>query len=207
MVDIGFMGYARSGKDTAGQHLVQAHGYRRVSFADPVRESLLALDPIVRATWEPCGEEPEIVQADYFRVSALVSARVNTYRLSEVVDAIGWEHAKDVVPEVRTLLQRHGTDAMRGVMGDDVWVNLAARKVVDARRAGKAVVVTDCRFPNEVKALREWGFRLVWVDRPDVEPVNGHVSEVGVSPHDATTILLNNSSKVVLRERLDALVR
>lgn len=184
MVDIGFMGYARSGKDTAGDHLVQAHGYRRVSFADPVRESLFALDPIV-------GDVPSDAGL----------------RLATVVAMHGWEEAKDCYPEVRALLQRHGTDAMRGVMGDDVWVNLAARKVVDARRAGKAVVVTDCRFPNEVKALREWGFRLVWVDRPDVEPVNGHVSEVGVSPHDATTILLNNSSKIVLRERLDVLVR
>lgn len=193
MVNIGFMGYARSGKDTAGDHLVQAHGYRRVSFADPVRESLLALDPIIAADVYRYGDDHRDVCAEVTRLSHAVAAR-------------GWEGAKEV-PEVRTLLQRHGTDAMRGVMGDDVWVNLAARRVVEARRAGKNVVVTDCRFPNEVRALREWGFRLVWVDRPGVEPVNGHVSEVGVSPHDATTVLLNNSSKVVLRERVDALVR
>lgn len=195
MVNIGFMGYARSGKDTAGRHLVQAHGYRRVSFADPVRESLLALDPIVRTTWERYD------RADRDGI------QVNRYRLSDVVQLLGWERAKDEIPEVRALLQRHGTDAMRGVMGDDVWVNLAARKVVEARRAGKNVVVTDCRFPNEVKMLREWGFRLVWVDRPGVEPVNGHASEVGVYPHDADVVLPNNASVDVLRERLDALVR
>lgn len=184
MVNIGFMGYARSGKDTAGDHLVQTYGYERVSFADPVRESLFALDPIV-------GDAPSDAGL----------------RLATVVAMHGWEEAKDCYPEVRTLLQRHGTDAMRGVMGDDVWVNLAARKVVEARRAGKNVVVTDCRFPNEVKMLREWGFRLVWVDRPGVEPVNGHASEVGVYPHDADVVLPNNSSVDVLRERLDVLVR
>lgn len=41
MRDIAFMGHARSGKDTAGRYLVENHGFRRVSFADPVRESLL----------------------------------------------------------------------------------------------------------------------------------------------------------------------
>src|SRR5690606_2560032 len=44
---IGLMGYARSGKDTAGAMLHADLGYRRVSFADPVREMALALDPII----------------------------------------------------------------------------------------------------------------------------------------------------------------
>lgn len=41
---IGFAGYARSGKDTVGQLLVDERGYRRVAFADKVKELALRVD-------------------------------------------------------------------------------------------------------------------------------------------------------------------
>lgn len=191
MRDIALMGYARSGKDASGAHLVAAHGYQRVSFADPVRASLLALDPYVDAQIRPYqyGE------------------RAHGVRLSELVRDVGWERAKDLYPEVRALLQRHGTDAVRGVIGEDTWVILAADTIRDAHRAGKRVVVTDTRFPNEAAMLRVMGFRLVWVIRPGGGPANRHASENALSRLDADVTLWNAGDLADLRFRIEEVAR
>lgn len=193
MRDIAFMGHARSGKDTAGRYLVENHGFRRVSFADPVRESLLALDPIVEADVERYGDGHRDVRAE-------------TVRLSEVVGSFGWERAKDGYPEVRALLQRMGTDAVRGVVGDDTWIRVARDKVDAANLEGVPVVVTDVRFPNEAAFLRAEGFHLVWLTRPGFEPVNRHASENSVSFEDADSVLPNSGTLDELYALLDTLV-
>jgi hypothetical protein len=92
---IGLLGYARSGKDTVANILVRNYGYTRVAFADPIREMLLALDPILESG----------------------------HRLSSIVEGYGWEIAK-ATPEVRRLLQTLGVGA-RTVLDKDVWVTKA----------------------------------------------------------------------------------
>ena len=42
---IGLSGYARSGKDTVAELLCLNYDYKRVSFADPMREALYVLSP------------------------------------------------------------------------------------------------------------------------------------------------------------------
>jgi hypothetical protein len=44
---IGLSGYARSGKDTVAELLVLNYGFKRMAFADGIRESLIALNPIL----------------------------------------------------------------------------------------------------------------------------------------------------------------
>ena len=44
---IGLTGVAQSGKDTAAKVLIKKHGFRRIGFADKVRDCLLALNPLV----------------------------------------------------------------------------------------------------------------------------------------------------------------
>jgi dephospho-CoA kinase len=42
---IGISGYARSGKDTVANYLVEHHEFTRMAFADAMREALLRLNP------------------------------------------------------------------------------------------------------------------------------------------------------------------
>ena len=72
---IGLTGYARSGKDTVANYLVEHHGYTRVAFADAIRDALYELNPYI----------------------------ANNLRVAEVVDDYGWDIAK-TNPEVRRLL-------------------------------------------------------------------------------------------------------
>ncbi|MEV7855128.1 hypothetical protein [Streptomyces sp. NPDC088183] len=177
---IGLMGYARSGKDTVGAYLTAKHGYRRVSFADPLKEAALRLDPIV---------------------SSGVSGDL---RLSHVMDAgHGWEGAKDRFPEVRRFLQHLG-QSIRD-LDEGFWVRQALRKVDEAEEIGLPCVITDVRYPNEVTVLRRRGFHLVFIDRPGVGPVNDHISETAVAPADADEQLFNGGSLDVLTTRTEEL--
>ena len=96
---IGLSGYAQSGKDTVAEYLVKERGFTRVAFADPIREFLLELNPILE----------------------------NGLHLTSVVDEFGWELAKKK-EEVRRLLQATGVAARKHV-DQDLWVIAAMRKM------------------------------------------------------------------------------
>lgn len=90
---IGLSGYARSGKDTVAELLVLNYGFKRMAFADGIRQALLALNPLLQ----------------------------DGLRLNDVVDEHGWEVAKSK-DEVRRLLQVMGTEVGRKLIHEDVWV-------------------------------------------------------------------------------------
>lgn len=138
--DIGLVGIAGSGKDTAAQALYPL-GYGRVAFADLVREAVLAMDPWV---------------APY-------------NRLSELVTEVGWEAAKRDHPEVRRLLVAHGM-AVRSVLDPDAWMRAGERRAMDFAAQGRPCVFTDVRFQNEADMIRDRGGILISVLRPDTGP-------------------------------------
>jgi len=96
---IGLSGYARSGKDEVAKVLVEEFGFTRVAFADPIRNMLLEINPLVDGT----------------------------ISLQQMVSDYGWEVAKSF-PEVRRLLQATGVSA-RNHISLDVWVTTAVKKM------------------------------------------------------------------------------
>lgn len=155
---IGLTGKARAGKDSLAAALVARHGFVRVAFADPLRAAALALDPLVGRPAIPGNLRP-----------------THDLRLSEVVEALGWEGAKVQCPEVRRVLQHFGT----GIRALDrgFWVR-QAMKAVD--EAGGPVVVTDVRFPNEVATVLAHGGLMVRVIRPGMVSTDTHESETAL---------------------------
>ncbi|KPC89894.1 hypothetical protein ADL27_38425 [Streptomyces sp. NRRL F-6602] len=170
MGNIGLIGRARVGKDTAGQWLVDNRGYRRVSFAGPLKEAALRINPIVRAVGEGDG------------------FGAYTIDLLEVIEDLGWEAAKDQFPEVRRILQELGM-AVRD-LDPEFWLRQALAKVTEANEAGVPVVITDVRFPNEAESLRRAGFHLAYIDRPGM-PQLDHESEKALTVDDADYTILN----------------
>lgn len=139
---IGVMGRKQSGKSEVAGVLARDYGFYIVSFADPIREMLYNLNPL------------------------LSSGR----RLADYVDDNGWDAAKQFSPEVRRLLQYLGTEAGRRVLGEDVWVDAAVRRIKSLEKTNPGlpgVVVPDVRFPNEGFAIHfNLGGRIVHVERP-----------------------------------------
>lgn len=165
---IGLSGFARSGKDTVGR-LLGAYGYAPLSLADPIREALQIIDPMVLAQ----GRQE--------------------YGLAEYIEEYGWEEAKDRNPRVRPLMQRTG-DAMKKVVGEDVWIRAALSKMVP----GKSYVITDVRFDLEAEVLREAGAVIVRIDRPGYGKQTDHRSDRVISPHLVDAILRNDGTAVEL---------
>ena len=194
---IGLIGRKRSGKDTFAAALVEHRGYARVAFADPLRELALAIDPLV-------GPAP------------LPGDAVARYRrLSDVIDAIGWEAAKDCVPEVRSTALQNLGQALRGV-DEDFWVDQALESIEGLRRPvlprapivvetlvragivlpeprpGLPVVVTDVRMPNEAAAIRGAGGKLIRIVRPGFEPADDHVTETALDGYPEDDLVVND---------------
>ena len=82
---------------------------------------------------------------------------------------------------VRDFLQKLGTDAMRNGLHDNVWVNaLMADYKPDEDGDLPNWVITDTRFPNEAKAIKDKGGIIIRIDRPFIKPINDHPSETGL---------------------------
>lgn len=169
---IGLMGYAQAGKDTVGTLLTTGWGYQRVAFADTLRDMLYALDPVV--VWYSIEDEHGIDEPGR--------------RVRDIVDCIGWEKAKVVYPEIRSLLQRLGTEAGREILGDNIWVDTAMSKV------SGPTVITDVRFPNEYRAVHAQGGHLWRIVRPGKTAVNAHASETSLDGYEADATILNDGS-------------
>lgn len=175
---LGLSGYARAGKDALASILVEHHGFERIAFADALRDMLYALNPLADG-------------APHFQQDVLGIFNSEG----------GWDGAKKVAEQsyygVRSYLQRLGTEAGRHVLGDNVWVDAAMKKV----KPGGRYVFTDCRFPSEAKAIASRGGKIVRVKRQDTGPVNDHPSEVALDDYlfDATVLNFGSLDALALR--------
>lgn len=163
---IGLSGYARSGKDSVAKVLVEEYGYTRLAFADTLREALYALDPMVT-------DDPDI-----------------NWSISGLVKAMGWDRAKTGYPQVRTLLQRLGTEVGRDLIHPNVWVDATFAKMRD----GGKYVISDVRFPNEADAVKQWGGEIWRIMRPDTGPANDHPSETALDDYLPDVRLYNDGT-------------
>jgi hypothetical protein len=182
---IGMAGYARSGKDTAADALTGI-GFRRVAFADKLREFMYALNP-------------QVLMNDNPRWSASLSLR-------SVIDHHGWDGYKtsNCSNYIRMLMQHVGTECVRDILGEDIWLNF----VLNGLDINEDYVITDVRFPNEVEAIRRMGGRVIYVMRPGIVPSNNHASDTTFNPmRDSDYIVRNDSSIEALHESVLAAVK
>ncbi|CAA07122.1 gp52 [Lomovskayavirus C31] len=163
---IGLIGRAQSGKDSVGARLRQRYGYQRVAFADPLKAAALRIDPLIPTSYG-----------------------VQT-RLATLVNAVGWDYAKVTYPEVRRILQHVG-QTVRDI-DPGFWVRAAFPAIDAAERLSLPVVVTDVRYENEARALRDRGFSMVRVTRPGTLKPDAHKSETELD-NWATALTISNT--------------
>ena len=139
---ISISGLIGSGKDTIADYLVANHGYVRMSFASTLKDAVSAV----------FGWDREMLEG---RTDAARKAR-------EQVDP--WWADRLGIPHLtpRWVLQYWGTDVLRGHFHDDIWIASLEYKL---KGTTEDVVITDCRFPNEITAVRNAGGRIVRVRR------------------------------------------
>lgn len=101
---------------------------------------------------------------------------------------------------VRELLQKIGTDCMRGCLHDNVWVNALFADYfpvhhdhVPGGLEYPKWIITDCRFPNEARAIKDRGGIIVRVER-ETDYFNDHISETALNDWEFDYIINNNGT-------------
>jgi hypothetical protein len=139
---IGVCGFIGSGKDTIADYLVNFHEFRRESFASTLKDACAAV-----FGWDRTMLEGRTKQAREWR---------------EQVDP--WWAERLGMPNLtpRWVLQYWGTEVCRKGFHDDIWIASLENKL---RNSKDDVVISDCRFPNEIAAIKKAGGMVVWVQR------------------------------------------
>lgn len=142
---IGVCGFIGSGKDTAADYLVNFHEFRRDSFAATLKDAVAAV----------FGWDRELLEG---RTKAAREWR-------EQIDP--WWAKRLGMPNLtpRWVLQYWGTEVCRRGFHDDVWIaSLEAR----LRNSKDNIVISDCRFPNEIHAIKAASGKVIWVQRGEL---------------------------------------
>lgn len=143
---IGVVGFLGSGKGTVADILVETYDFKKISFADTVKDAVAAI-----FGWPRYLLEGDTDESRAFRESKDVfwSAR------------FGY----DVTP--RYMLQLMGTEAGRDVFHKELWIHALEKRVKNILEEDEhsEFVIPDVRFPNEMAFIRDMGGFIVRVKR------------------------------------------
>lgn len=139
---IGICGFIGSGKDTVADYLVNFYEFQRESFANSLKDAVAQV-----FGWDRTMLEGRTKQAREWR---------------EQVDP--WWAARLNMPELtpRWVLQYWGTEVCRRGFHDDIWIAALENKL---RHSKDNIVISDCRFPNEIQSIKSAGGMVVRVAR------------------------------------------
>jgi hypothetical protein len=167
---IGFVGFIGSGKDTAADYLVNFHGFRRDSFANTLKDAVANV-----FGWDRTLLEGRTAEARAWR---------------EQVDT--WWANRLGMPKLtpRWVLQYWGTDVLRNAFHDDIWIASLENKM---RKTVDNIVISDVRFPNEIKAIHNAGGIVVRVKRGDDPEWYDAAVSVNSGPNGNATWSLSKS--------------
>jgi hypothetical protein len=139
---IGICGLIGSGKDTIADYLQNIHQFRRESFAHTLKDAVACV----------FGWDRELIEG-----------RTRSSReWREQVDPWWSERLNMPILTPRHVLQVWGTEVARRGFHDDIWIASLENKL---RKTTDDVVISDCRFPNEIAAIRRAGGRVIRVHR------------------------------------------
>jgi hypothetical protein len=139
---IGICGFIGSGKDTTADYLVNIHQFRRDSFAGTLKDAVSCV----------FGWDRELLEG-------------RTKHSREWRDQVdSWWAQRLNMPNLtpRLVLQLWGTEVCRRGFHDDIWIASVENKI---RHSKDDVVISDCRFPNEIKAIKNTGGKVICVTR------------------------------------------
>ena len=139
---IGVCGLIGSGKDTIADYLQNIHQFRRESFAHTLKDAVAAVFGWDRELLEGRTKESRAWRE---QVDPWWAERLNIPHLTP-----------------RWVLQYWGTEVARKSFHDDTWIASLENKL---RKTHDDIVISDCRFPNEIAAIKRAGGIVIRVTR------------------------------------------
>ena len=183
---LGICGLIGSGKDTVAEHLVKHHGFKRDSFAKSLKDAVSSM-----FNWDRKMLEGDTASSRHWR---------------EQPDAFWSERfGKPITP--RWVLQYFGTEVMRQNMYDAIWVDSCI-----GRYKGENTVISDTRFPNEIKTIKAHGGKIMLVKRgelptrEEMQKQGAHQSEWDWIGSEFDYVIENNGTKEELFDKVAELI-
>lgn len=207
---IGVCGLIGSGKDTIADYLVNIHEFKRESFANTLKDAVAHI----------FGWDRELLEG-----------RTRSSRAWREQTDEWWSNRLGMNITPRWVLQYWGTEVARAGFHDDIWIASLENKL---RKITDDVVISDCRFPNEIAAIKSAGGQVIRVRRgPDpawyrfaemvnstpsndlqhswaktqLEKFNVHVSETAWAGTKFDVVIENDSSLDDLYQHINDLVQ
>ena len=138
---ISISGFIGSGKDTVADYLVSEYGFKRESFASSLKDAVSVVFNWPRDMLEGLTSES---------------------RAWREQPDVWWSERLGMHITPRMVLQQWGTEVIRSGFHDDMWIASLENRL---RTTTDNIVITDCRFPNEMTALRNLGATVIRVTR------------------------------------------
>jgi hypothetical protein len=144
---VGVAGFIGSGKDTIADYLITFKGFKRMSYAGPLKDAVASI----------FGWDRDLLEG-------------TTKYSREWRDTVDpwWAERLDL-PHLtpRFVLQQWGTEVGRRAFHDDIWIASIENKL---RTVKDDIVISDCRFPNELKSIKNAGGTTIRVMRGENPP-------------------------------------
>lgn len=139
---IAVLGWIGSGKDTVSNYLVSNHGFVKESFASTLKDTCASI----------FGWSREMLSGE--------TSESREWR--EEVD-VWWERELGLSGFTpRYALQNIGTNVFRDHFHKDIWLLSLKRRLMLSENEN--MIISDCRFINEIDFLKSLGGKLIVVD-------------------------------------------
>jgi len=146
---IGITGKKFHGKDTLADILIKKYGYRKLSFAAPLKEACRVIFGLTDS--QLYGIEKETVD-DFWKTTP-------RHILQFVGTDLFRQQIGQIVPHV----------------GANIWVESVIQAI--RKNPNGKYVISDVRFPNEVEALRQFESSAIWKVIRNVPPADDNLTD------------------------------
>lgn len=179
---IGFMGKKGSGKDTSADYLVKKYGYKKISFATPLKDAIQIL----------FGFSDEQLYGDK----------------KETIDDRWGTSPRKVMQYLGTDIFRNDINKIMPNIKNNFWTNIMEINYKNELLKNKNAkfVIADVRFKNEVDVIHKLGGKIIKIDR-NTKHNDNHISENMMDKiNDFDHIIDNTSSLNNLYKKIDLII-
>ena len=212
-----------NGKYPGDTSIQKISGYQIKKFADKLKDIVCLLIGCTREQLEDRNFKEKPLGEEWVKYRIITKDLPNYYvsTLEEAENHVRHKNQRYVKVNLtfRLLLQLLGTECGREILHPNIWVNalFADYKATNVKsyinKFGEEEVVdmdlpnwimTDVRFPNEVKAIKDRGGVVIRVNR-DSDVVDDHPSETSLNDYEFDYVIENKGSIEDLIEKVKQL--
>ena len=215
---IGISGKIGSGKDTVGKmiqyiltpkdsnefslgdylndkssYLFRGNNYEFKKFADKIKNIVCFLLGCTKNQLENREFKEKELGEEWNKY--VIENQYGTYYFDNYQEALE-SHGSHYEPKLikltpRKFMQLLGTEAGRDILHPNIWVN----SLMSDYKEDSKWIITDVRFPNELKAVKDKEGITLRIVRPSSEHLSSsHISETALDRSDFDYTILNNGS-------------